>query len=333
MTSNGQSPFGTPASQPRPPFPSQSQPAGSTPAATPRSSSVLVTAAWIVAAVVLSVIVGGGAAIAANQGGGSGGGVAGSGELTSAPISPSAPPEAASGQATDQALDDSAQRSEIYRNSEDYDFLGDRPGGLMPGGEYFTEPDASGESSSCSTGWMVTKDDQPGRVFMLTAGHCVTQGEAIYYQDESGTPVRAGVAVMSTGEDLDHDLDYALIDVTDAPAWSPNIPVNDSVQVEGWRDAAWAEESNPYVCRIGYRSGLSCGAFLQRDTENIFRYENISDHGDSGGPVWAYDSEEDAWFAVGVTSFGVEEDATNAGALSVGPMMDRYGLTLIAAVS
>lgn len=235
-----------------------------------------------------------------------------------------------SGQADDLApsedgeVQDNADRSEIYRNSTDFRFLEDQVGGLVPGASFYTE-----SGGACSVGWFVAKEGADV-AYMTTAGHCVEKGEEIFYVDANGDPVVAGKAVLSTGGNLESDLDYGLIELYPEAEWQATIPVHESLQVVGSANATWVEENKPYICRLGYRSGLSCGSFIERETDNVFRYENISDQGDSGGPVWAQDPATGEWYAVGITSFMEYADATNAGAMALAPLLKANDFKIVA---
>lgn len=85
-----------------------------------------------------------------------------------------------------------------------------------------------------------------------------------------------------------------------------------------------------YICRLGFRSGISCGYYIARRGEFVFQYRNISDHGDSGGPVWVQ-MGDGRRMAAGVHSFGQASDATQAGAAAILPVVNdlsRYQLML-----
>lgn len=208
-------------------------------------------------------------------------------------------------------------RSKIFQNSEGFEFL-ETPGIVMPGGKYTTNA-----GSSCSFGWMVNSTSEAAdRKYMLTAGHCGNQGDVVYVRDSNGNDTPVGEFVESTGDRLRDGSDYALIEVTDS-ARRAELPFEDP-RFEGWVDQAWVEANNPDICRVGYRTGVSCGSYLGMKNNTIL-YEGISDHGDSGGPVWAVDRNGDRW-AVGVTSYGFTEDATRAGAAAIEPWMTRYDL-------
>lgn len=314
-------------------FPQQSNP--------PRQNSGI-TAAWIVGVLVAVVALGGGGAAAVHAlGGGFGSDPGDSGVVSPGPDQQQDEGSAQSGAdsliigggSSDEAgelapseeedLEGNAERSEIYRNSTDFRFLEDQAGVLMPGVSFYAESGAQ-----CSAGWFVAEEGGDS-VYMATAGHCLEEGEEVFYVDQSGELLPAGVAVLSTGGDLESDLDYGLVELYPGIDWDPVVPVPEGMQVVGSANANWVEENQPYICRLGFRSGLSCGDYIERTTENIFRYENISDQGDSGGPVWAQDPGSGDWYAVGITSFMEYTDATNAGAVALSPLLKANEFKII----
>lgn len=295
------------------------------PSVKPAGQSHGVTVAWIAAALALVVGLGGGGAAAVNALSGSSAAPTTGTDVSDALVIDDGASDVAEGLAPGSGteVEDNAERAEIYRNSSDYQFLAGDAGALMPGAMFIT---ASG--ASCSSGWFV-KEESSDAVYMTTAGHCVEEGEEIAYRDTDGALVPAGRAVLTTGFDLEGDLDYGLIELYSDARWEPTIPVEVAGQVEGIASAEWVEDTKPYICRLGYRSGLSCGDFIERESTNVIRYENISDHGDSGGPVWAQDPGTGAWYAVGITSFGEETDATSAGAMVVAPLVAANDFKLL----
>lgn len=216
-----------------------------------------------------------------------------------------------------EAAAQSSRGSGIYQNSEGFDFLA-TPGTVVPGGKYTTS-----SGSSCSFGWLVySKTDTAKRKFMLTAGHCGKKGERVYIQGSNGKKAQVGQFVESTGGILSNGDDYALIDVTNSPR-EAQLPLSNP-DFDGWKTQQWVKENNPKICRLGFRTGVSCGPYQEMKNHTIF-YRGISDHGDSGGPVWA-ETRSGKRYAVGVTSYGYDSDATLAGAASITPYMNKYSL-------
>ncbi|WP_130840555.1 trypsin-like serine protease [Corynebacterium neomassiliense] len=234
------------------------------------------------------------------------------------------------------ALSEKPGERPILRNSEDFAFL-ENPAYLEPGARYFVEH-RNGEVSNCSFGWM-TSYPQQNRTFNLTAGHCGDKGDVVYVETDSGETAPVGEFVWQAydGEEvIESGNDYALIEFysrfdtavlgTRSVQFSGN-----SVQLAGWRDGNWLRQNNPYMCRLGYRSGLSCGSFTEMQNANTVLFDNISDHGDSGGAVWAFDPSDPTGsniYAVAVNSFGSESDATHAGGKTIAPVMEHFDLTI-----
>ncbi len=227
----------------------------------------------------------------------------------------------------ESAIEEERQRDKVYWNLQEYEFLGTDPQGVYPGSGYVVET-AEGYGQ-CSTGWIVTPDEQQTEIYMLTAGHCGSVGDQVYFPDSNGDLVPVGEFVWVEEPVEVGDPDYALIDITNAPSWVSAIPVDSSMQISGWRGAEWVREKKPYTCRIGARMGLSCGEFIEMQSDYLYRYENISNSGDSGGAVWAQDPDTGKWYAVGVTSFIQMDDSTNAGAVTIEPVMEHFELKIL----
>lgn len=205
--------------------------------------------------------------------------------------------------------------SPIYHSSEDWGWL-ETPGKLVPGGGYTNET----KGSTCSAGWIVSNED---RVFVLTAGHCGTAGDIVSVSDGYGRSVRVGEFVESRFAKAG-GLDDALIEVWDTRYVDSSIPL--SKKVLGWRGGTWLDQNRPTICRLGYRTGMSCGDYIQR-SDVILEHRNIIDHGDSGGPVFAL-TDDGNMYAVAVTSFLHEYDATRAGSALIEQPMTRWGLSI-----
>lgn len=209
------------------------------------------------------------------------------------------------------------RRSKIYHNSAGFEFL-ERPGQVVPGGKFITD-----SGTACSFGWMVfSRTETNGRKYMVTAGHCGRQGDRVYIRGDDGYDTEVGEIVDSTGGRLGNGSDYALVEVTNTTR-NARLPLTDP-DFDGWKSQAWVAANAPRICRLGYRTGISCGNYLQMKNNTIF-YEGIQDHGDSGGPVWA-ETGDGKRYAIGVTSYGFAEDATAAGAAALEPWMAKFDL-------
>ncbi|CUU66594.1 hypothetical protein ACTXKQ_09350 [Corynebacterium variabile] len=255
-------------------------------------------------------------------------------ELPSPTRSPSAQSADSALGNTPRSAADIAERPQerpILRNSKDFDFLefGDY---LEPGAKYHTD------DGSCSFGWLVGMESG-GPTSSLTAGHCGNVGDTVYVDTSSGDTIPVGEFIWQAfdGEaNIGTGNDYAIIrfydDVLYATLGTPEVTFDDvPVELAGWRDAAWLEQNKPYMCRLGYRSGLSCGTFQEMTNSNTVMFDNISDHGDSGGAIWAVDPADPTGskiYAVAVNSFGNENDATSAGGKTIDQVMGHFDLTI-----
>lgn len=194
-----------------------------------------------------------------------------------------------------------ARERKVYRNSADFQFL-DTDGTLAPGAKYIV--DGSGGQRTCSFGWMVHPEGDNSRLLNLTAGHCGDVGDKIYSDYFGYASATPSVSMGST-----------------------------QVEVKGWAGKDWLEENQPYMRRLGFRSGLSCGNFQQMTNDISMTYDAISDLGDSGGAVWAFDPSDSLQtliYAVGVTSWLRYEDAATAGAKTVESVMNAQNLKIYA---
>ncbi|HJC86197.1 MAG TPA: S1 family peptidase [Candidatus Corynebacterium faecigallinarum] len=232
-----------------------------------------------------------------------------------------------------------ARERKVYRNSADFQFL-DTDGLLTPGAKYIV--DGAGGQGNCSFGWMVHPENDNSRLLNLTAGHCGEVGDKVYVRADGQNAVNVGEIVWQaySGSDgqVDGGPDYALIEIYseyfEYAFATPAVNMGSTqVELKGWAGKDWLEENQPYMCRLGFRSGLSCGNFQKMTNDISVTYDAISDHGDSGGVVWAFDpsdSSQTSIYAVGVTSWLQYEDATTAGAKTVESPMNAQDLGLYA---
>lgn len=190
----------------------------------------------------------------------------------------------------------------------------------------------------------------PGRVYMFTAGHCGDAGESVYVTDPRGARHFAGMFVHSTGVpdatrfsstgglDDGDGTDFALIDVTDAEVpVSASLPeptdaaILDTSVVTAAPDTlvngTWITEHRPRVCRIGFRSGLSCGP-VTSTSDTVVLFRGWQNGGDSGGPVWVHDPVTGTLAIAAVASFSDKDDHTILGAALVDNYLNELELTV-----
>ena len=256
---------------------------------------------------------------------------------TSSSPSSSASTNSRSGTSAQSATvdDGQVQQRKVFRDSESFAYLDER-GGVQPGAKYIIER-SDGTAGSCSFGWSVGPKNDTSKLYNLTAGHCGEVGDRVFAFNKSGQRVQVGQFVMSqldgTKESIGPGADYALIsfnsNVNNAVG-TPSVAFDGrQVNLAGWAGADWLQENKPYMCRIGYRSGLSCGNYQAMTSAMSVMFDNISDHGDSGGAIFALDpTDQNAVYAVAVNSYMRTVDATSAGGKIVEPMMNEYGLQI-----
>lgn len=150
----------------------------------------------------------------------------------------------------------------VYHSSEEWAWL-EHPGQVIPGGRILNV-DGGG---SCSTGFLVGHGP---RRFILTAGHCGDVGDRFAVDDARGAAAWAGQMVESAYERVG-GVDIGLIELTGTAPAEATPPVEEPLL--GWAGADWLERTRPTICRLGYRTGLSCGDYLGVDEAGIVHYE------------------------------------------------------------
>jgi hypothetical protein len=161
---------------------------------------------------------------------------------------------------------------------------------LVPGSDIRVE-DSAGNASGCTLGPYVSiKGESVGA---LTAGHCGQDGDRVYWRGtQVGTlwrPVKRdhfdyGIIVPVTG----HESVFSNPDL--AGAYRPV-----SFYFAEELAQRLAEGAQITACSYGATTGRRCGPLRASDTDNwIITADFPSDHGDSGGPVWA-DTPDGTW--------------------------------------
>ena len=218
---------------------------------------------------------------------------------------------------SENSLNDFEKRSRIFHRSKGLEWL-KYSNGITPGARITNQ----NNSGFCSVGYLARKQN---RLFVLTAGHCGKKGDVFAYSTSDGELVNFGRMVDSTGRTP--SADYGLIEIANsAPMESSIIAFKKVYRLSHWETPENVRE-NDSVCRMGYRTGLSCGGFLDQLNKNAFEFEGTADHGDSGGPVFLQRGND--LIALGLESYGFEEDATRDGALSISGALDYWDLELL----
>lgn len=222
------------------------------------------------------------------------------------------------------------ENEKIYRNSQGWEFL--ENSALIAPGARFLVKGADDSTSSCSFAWWVYNKDEPRRHYITSAGHCGNKGDNVYVEDEKGKFYKVGQFVWRSydPEAKNNRTDHALIELTVNPKNVYGTPMLKGAELAGWASPQWLEQEQPRICRLGYRSGLSCGPYKETVGSYMFGFGNISDHGDSGGAVWAVDPENpNRIYAVGMTSYGFSHDAISNGAAALSPLIKQFNLTIL----
>ena len=172
----------------------------------------------------------------------------------------------------------------MYRQSQGFERLVNL-GKVAPGAKYTVFDQAGRPKGECSFGWML-RQQNTNRVFNLTAGHCGVTGDRAFVMLPNNQLMYAGRFISSTGmpNRIGVDADFAVIFLD-----NPNVQIDPTVP---------GDTPRPLV----------------------FRFRHISDHGDSGGPVWV--EGPNGRYAAGVLSFGPKVNATQIGAAAIGPVLE-----------
>lgn len=220
---------------------------------------------------------------------------------------------------------DNAPDGKIYAEGEAFQFL-ERPGKVTPGAKIINTT----RGGYCSVGWIVEKD---GVRSILTAGHCGAVGDEFALENQDGSLLPIGT--MTFTEYRNHGdigrFDKGLVSVTDQSLIDATLQVTSSgkkLSISAVQDASWIENNKPRMCRLGARTGLSCGPSRGIGVDGQIIYNAISLPGDSGGPVYAvYGTDV---FPLGVVSGGLKADAVHQVAQPIAGFLKEHGLTLVA---
>lgn len=190
------------------------------------------------------------------------------------------------------------------------------PGTILPGAGIHIV----GDTVICSTGYLAERD---GQMFTMTAGECGAPGTQLGIPaDERLIPEPVGAVVESV--DTGHGPEVALVELDDSVPVSPPLPFPEALL--GVKDAAWVEENNPRLCRLGAHTGFSCGDLLEVQDGGLFQFSGVVQFSDLGGPVFAV-NDEGMW-AVGVVTGGNPGEGILAG-VEIAPWLDTWDLTLL----
>lgn len=228
------------------------------------------------------------------------------------------------GHAVDQSRDSVSKpyaaavrgRSQITRDASPVDDLR-TPNGVVPGGRYINVV----TKKDCSSGWIM-KSNNGSRV-MFTAGHCGKVGDRVSVTTASGLELYGGEFIdemLTSGQ-----ADIAMIRL--APGVRSEDTPYGQGEIVGVATATWLQDNHPRMCRLGAQTGLSCGDFISVDPDmHTVYFENIVDHGDSGGPVFTQ-LDDGTIIAVGVAAAYQSDDATRTSATLIAPFLaDKYTL-------
>lgn len=212
----------------------------------------------------------------------------------------------------------------IYAEGEAFQFL-ENPGKITPGARITN----TRLGSYCSVGWIVEKN---GEQFILTAGHCGREGDVFSMEDPEGR--QSVVGTMTYSEFQNHGdigrYDKGLIKIDNPAMVDARVQLfwkNQQMTTATVQDTNWTEEHKPRLCRMGARTGLSCGPYYGLGADGQLIYNAISLPGDSGGPVFA--THNGNVFPVGIVSGGLKEDAIHQVTQPIAQFLNDGGYRLL----
>ncbi|MBN9644492.1 hypothetical protein ACFSSC_11020 [Corynebacterium mendelii] len=209
----------------------------------------------------------------------------------------------------------SRERRERYHNSSDWEWL-TKTDRVVPGVRVYN---VDGKTS-CSAGWFAHKGE---RKIMVTAGHCGSVGDRVVFVNKQGEKFLLGRYVVS--DNTMGKIDIGLVDVTDSQApWYSSPPLKEKVtRLWGFDEL---QKADPMVCRLGFRTGMTCGDLAEITNRQTFSAYAPGDRGDSGGPVFAF--VDKVLYPVGVTSYRNDYRPDQGWFQGLKTILDTYGLQL-----
>jgi hypothetical protein len=210
---------------------------------------------------------------------------------------------------------------------------------IGPGtGIYVAYADGSG-GMGCTAGFLVRT--ATGRAGVLTAGHCNRLGElSKVTMNLGGVMPYATLGTFSRTisegvHDEQHDIGLITLDGDNVPQ-SPAIAA--SVPVSG---VATGPQVGQQLCKFGMGSGAdACGQIVEVTASKVV-FLASGQCGDSGGPVYRYESDGTV-SAVGILIRGGDPDTGKAGCSArakfsvaelVRPWLDKWDLTAVTAAA
>lgn len=160
---------------------------------------------------------------------------------------------------------------------------------VVPGATLIVVHADGSDRSMCTAGPVVSLRDG-GRAF-TTAGHCGKDGDTVYWDNANGNGNRQRIGTLyHPVDDVLHGTinDYAIfavdesfIDMRVAGTYTPTTLFT----LKDVRASLNTSRDLP-ICSVGVTSGTRCGNVTTVDSDGTIEADFVSDHGDSGGPVY-----------------------------------------------
>jgi len=191
---------------------------------------------------------------------------------------------------------------------------------ITPGAGIGAYNAAGQHDATCTLGFLATGAD--GARYAFTAGHCASDGNVVMRYQAADNFKDIGQFAESTLVEGGLDIAVIRLDPADLPL---DTRIFDRRPVTGVTDQVVAGDE---LCFFGYKTGdKKCGKVglgPQELGEPRVTFGAVSQHGDSGGPVYRIEKDGTAT-AIGVLDEGNDRYST---ATLIQPYLQKWGLTI-----
>lgn len=142
--------------------------------------------------------------------------------------------------------------------------------------------------SRCTLGFVLPGSD--GHAEGITAGHCGNVGDLVTNQNG----VTIGYYVNSVKTNSNEDIARIRLRGDGLPTGSAStyVPFNGQWwPILGVMSPEELNTTRPVLCKVGSTTGQTCGLMEGEATASTIKFRAASDHGDSGSPIFAMNTE------------------------------------------